>query len=159
MALAPSLDLVLRAVQLEHGAVNRQLIEGVQAFAAPGRIFSVTFLTALDDAFAEVALFVAVAQFERFVFAGAGAGGHRRAAHRAAGQDHVHFHRGVTARIEDLAGFNVRDEAHNSIAFLLESGAHDKNHPPLVKDGGWWVMFFGEALFGVNHHGIRGWRG
>ena len=61
----------------------------------------------LADALAEVTLLVAVAQFDGFVFAGAGAGGHGRAADRAAGQRHVHFHGRITARIEDFARLNV----------------------------------------------------
>ncbi len=86
MALAPSLDFGFRPVQLEHDAVHRQLIQGIHA-AQGGQDFVGDVFDGLGDAFAVIAGFVAVAQFEGFVFAGAGAGRHGRAAGRAAGQE------------------------------------------------------------------------
>ena len=65
--------------------IDRHLIERVEAVEL-GRDRFVDVLDRLGDAFAEVALLVAVAQFERFVFAGARAARDRRAADRAAGE-------------------------------------------------------------------------
>ena len=94
--IGAQLGLGLGAVELEHDAVNRQLVEGVHA-AERGKDFLGHVLDGLGDAFAAVSFLVAVAQFEGFVLAGAGARRHRRAAHRAAGKGNVNFHCGITA--------------------------------------------------------------
>ena len=90
------LGLGFRPVQLEHDAVNRQLVERVHAAQRRQDLLG-DVLDRLGDAFAQVALLVAVAQFEGFVLARAGARRHRRAPERAAIQDHINFHRGITA--------------------------------------------------------------
>ena len=72
------LGLGFGAVELEHDAVNGQLVERIHA--AEGREdFLGDILDRFGDAFAEVTFLVAVAQFEGFVLAGAGARRHRRA--------------------------------------------------------------------------------
>ena len=111
MALAPELGLGLGAVQIEHDAVNGQLVERVHAFEGGQDVIG-DILDGLGDALAEEAFLVAVAQFDGFVFAGAGAGGHRRAPDGAAGEQDVNFHGGIAARIEDFPRNDVRDSAH-----------------------------------------------
>ena len=64
-----------------------------------------------QHALAEVARLVAVAQFEGFVLAGGGAGGHRGAAARAVFEDDVGFDGGIAARIENLPADDARDLA------------------------------------------------
>jgi hypothetical protein len=96
------LGLRFRAVELEHRGVHRQLIERVQADEF-GRDDVGDVFDGLLHALAAETFLVAVAEFDGFVFAGAGAAGHRRAAERAAAQRHVNFHGGVTARVEDFA--------------------------------------------------------
>jgi hypothetical protein len=51
----------------------------------------------LEHSLAEEAAFVAIAEFDGFVFARGSAGGHRGTADRAAFEPHVHFHRGTAA--------------------------------------------------------------
>ena len=71
-------------------------------------------LDRLLHALAEKTFLVAVAEFDGFVFAGAGAAGHRRAPKRAAAQRHVHFHRWITARIEDFTRLDVLNVRHKN---------------------------------------------
>ena len=135
MALAPSLDLVSVPSSL---SMVRSTVSWSSASRprSAGQDLLRDVLDGLGDAFAEVALLVAVAQFEGFVFAGAGARGHRRAAHRAAGQDHVNFHRGVTARIEDFTRLYVMDCAHKYVVFNseLRKSGKDSQSAPLTLD-------------------------
>ena len=97
------LALVWRAVEFDHRFVEGHLVQGVQFF--DGRsddIFDVR--DRFKNAFAGVNRLVAIAKLPRFVFAGAGSAGNRRAAHRAAGEFDVGFNSWIPARIEDLAG-------------------------------------------------------
>jgi hypothetical protein len=80
----------------------------------------VDVLDGLADALAEVALLVAVAQFEGFVLAGGGARGDGGAAERPAAEDDVGFDGGVSAGIEDLAGDNRRDLGHGRPLMKVE---------------------------------------
>ena len=100
-----------RAVQLDHGAVQGELIQGIQA-ADGGEDFVGDVFDGFGDAFAEETALVAVAQFEGLVFAGAGAGGDSGAAGGAAGEEDVHFDGWVAAGIKDFARFDVRNSAH-----------------------------------------------
>ena len=71
------------------------------------------------DALAEVTRWVAVAQFEGFVFACAGPGGHRRSPGRALVQNHIDLDRGIAPRVENLARLNVNDGAHELTVFTV----------------------------------------
>ena len=68
----------------------------------------------LEDALAEVALLVAVAQLDRLVRAGAGPGGDRGGADGAVVEQDFDFEGGVAATVQDLAGVDVLDETHDS---------------------------------------------
>jgi hypothetical protein len=86
-----------------------------------GLDFGVGVGDGLLHALAAETLFVAVAEFDGFVFAGAGAAGHGRAAGRAAGERHVHFHGGISARVENFARLNVLNVCHHSPLFYQGS--------------------------------------
>ena len=109
--VGPENGFGFRAVQLEHGAIEGELIQRIQT-AHDGEDFVSDVFDGLGDAFAEETAFVAVAQFEGFVFARAGAGGNGGAAGGAAGEQDVHFEGWVASGIEDFAGFDVRNCAH-----------------------------------------------
>ena len=83
-----------RAVERDHLLVERPLIE-VGAHERR-RDLAVDVRDGRADALAEIPRLVAVAQFQRFAFAGRRAGRHRRASERAAGAD-VDFNGGIAA--------------------------------------------------------------
>ena len=93
--------------------VHGQLVQRVEANELGRNNFG-DIADGLLHAFADETFLVAVAEFDGFVFAGAGAAGNRRATDRAAAQGHVHFHRWVTARIEDFTRLNIMNFAHFS---------------------------------------------
>ena len=72
-----------------------------------------------EDALAAEARLVAVAQLDRFVGAGRGAGRHRRAPDRAVGEDDVDLDRRIAARVEDLARVDEVDEGVHALAFAF----------------------------------------
>ena len=100
--------LRLGAVEVEHDAIDRELIQGVHPFQFREDLFR-HVLDRLGYAFAQVTFLVTVAQLECFVLAGARSGRNRGAPHRAPGQDDIDFHSWVPTRIEDLARFDLRD--------------------------------------------------
>src|SRR6185437_7500261 len=88
------------------------------------------------DPFAEVALGVAVAQLDRFMFAGRSAAGHRRATARARSQRQIAFHRGVAAGIKYLARRERSDGIHELI--LREEGGSGSGPPgPAIEKRKW----------------------
>jgi len=97
---------VLRSVELDQLVVDLGLIVRVPAFDL-GRDFLVHVRDRFGHAFATVTLLVAVAQFPRFMFAGAGAARDRPASERAIFKTHVYFDRWISARIENLARMNL----------------------------------------------------
>ena len=91
------------------------LVGGVHAGQGLGN-FAVHILDRLEHAFAQVALLVAVAQFDGFVLAGGGAAGDGGAAAGSVHQGDFRFDRGIAARIENLARLNflnLRDDVHD----------------------------------------------
>ena len=106
------LGLGFRAVELEHRGVHGELVERVHADER-GLDFGVGVGDGFLHAFAAETLFVAVAEFDGFVFAGAGAAGDGGASDRAACERHINFHGGVTARVEDFARLYVLNFCHN----------------------------------------------
>ena len=107
MALAPSLPLLGVPSRSSSSRSMADLVAGVLAEQA-GAMVSLTLCDGLEDALAEVALLVAVAQLDGFVGAGAGAAGHGGPADGAVVQDDFDLDRGVAAAVEDFAGVNVR---------------------------------------------------
>ena len=93
-----------------------QLVGGVQADDGGGEDFR-DIGDGLRHTLAEVAGFVAVAEFDRLVFASAGAAGNGRAADGSSGQFDIGFDGWVAARIEDLTGADGKNGcvAHKKI--------------------------------------------
>ena len=114
------LALVLRAIEADHRGVDADLVLRVMTDEEGGDLF-VHVLDGLEDALAVVALLrvdalseglrahVAVAEFVGFVGASRGAGRDGRATADAGGEDDIDFDGGVTAGVEDLAGFDIND--------------------------------------------------
>ena len=103
--------LVLGAVQVDQGLVQKGLLAGVQAehrFADLG----VDVLDGFQHALAQVALHVAVAQLDGFARAGRSARRYCRAAHGAGFQQHIAFDGGIAAAVQNLAGDDVNDCTH-----------------------------------------------
>ncbi len=72
--IGAQLVLVRRAVQVEHGLVHGGLVERIFALQALGdRAVDVGY--GFQDALAAIALLIAIAQLQRLVDAGGGAGG------------------------------------------------------------------------------------
>ena len=111
--MAPSLPLFGGAVERDHGRVDQALIGGVHAFQLR-RNHGLHIGDGLQHALAQVVALVAVAQFHGFVLAGGGARGHDGAAQCAAFQNHVRFHGGIAARIQNLARANCNNLGHIS---------------------------------------------
>ena len=111
MALAPEPALVRGAVEIDHDLVDLDLLlDGLIAQRLED--FAVDGLDRLLHALAEIALLVAVAQFDRLMRAGGGARGHRRAADRAVFQHHIDFDGGIAPAIENFAANDVDDGGH-----------------------------------------------
>jgi hypothetical protein len=100
--------LVRRAVQIDHDIVDRRLRLGIHA-ADRIEDLGLNGGHRLQDTLAAIARLVAIAQLDRLMRAGRGAGGHGGAAEGAALQQHVHLHGRVAAAIENLA----RDDIGN----------------------------------------------
>ena len=95
-----------------------------------GAILLLTFSTALVDALADVDLLVAVAQLDRLVLAGAGAGRDGGAAERAVLEQDVHLDGRVAAGVEDLPALDEFDvEAH--VAVRPDTGGNAGVRRPL----------------------------
>ena len=95
-------------VEREHGAIDADLVERVLADER-WRNLGFDVGDGVEHALAEVAFLVAVAQFEGFVLAGGGAGGHGGAAERAGGEADIDFNRGIATGVEDFAGGDCCD--------------------------------------------------
>ena len=120
MALAPEPALVRRAVEIDHDLVDLDLLlDGLIAQRLED--FAVDGLDRLLHALAEIALLVAVPQFDRLMRAGRGARGHRRAADRAVFQHHIDFNRGIATAIENFTANDVDDGGH--VCTFLDGGS------------------------------------
>ena len=94
--------LVRRAVELDQFLVEASLIGRIKALQSAGDCF-VHIAHCFGYALARITFLIAIAQFPRFVLAGAGAARHRGAAKCAAIQMDIYFDCWVAARIENLA--------------------------------------------------------
>ena len=111
MALAPSLALF--GVPSSSISISSMPTWSVASMPnSSSAMVVVDVLDGLEHALAAVAVLVAVAQLQRLVRAGGCAGRHRRAPERAVFQHHFHFHGGVAARIQNLAGLDRFDVRH-----------------------------------------------
>ena len=102
--------LVVGAVEVEHHLVDEPLVERVEALERVGDLV-VDVPDGLEHPLAAVAV-AAVAQLDRFVFAGRGSRRHRGAAERAGVEQHLDLDGGVATRIEDFASGDADDLAH-----------------------------------------------
>src|SRR5690606_2914116 len=102
--------LVRRAIELDHGLVDLDLVFGIEA-ADGFEDLAVDGGDGVLDALAEVAL-AAVAQFDGLMRASRGARGNGRAAETAIFEVHVHFDGGIAAAVENLAADDVDDSSH-----------------------------------------------
>jgi hypothetical protein len=103
--------LVVRAVALEHGLIDTQLIAGVQTVDGVGQ-GAVDVLDGGDHALAEIAAGVLVAQLEGLAGAGGGAGRHDGAPDGAAGEHDFGLHGGIAARVEHFTSGDELDIKH-----------------------------------------------
>jgi hypothetical protein len=103
--IGAELALVRGAIEIDHGLIDAELIEGIHAldFFEDG---GVDVFDGLGDALA-VVLLAAIAQFDGFVGAGGSAGGNGGAAEAAVIQNHIDFDGGVAAAIVNLATLDV----------------------------------------------------
>jgi hypothetical protein len=107
--VGPELLFVGRAVEFAHGAVDTDLVEGIEPGDGAGDGF-VHIGHGLLHAFAEVTGGDPVAEFPCLVFAGAGAAGDDGAAGGAALQGDLDFDGGVAARVDHFAAADGLDE-------------------------------------------------
>ena len=103
MALAPRRDLV--------GVPSREIMAWSRARWSAASMpvmalgdFGVGVGDGFEHAFAEISGFVAIAEFECFVFAGGGAGRNGGTADFAGGQSDFSFDRGIAAGVDDSGG-------------------------------------------------------
>jgi hypothetical protein len=100
--------------------IEGPLVGGVEASDGAGDL-GVGVVDGLEDALAEIAGFVGVAQLEGFVFTGGGAGGHSGTAQRSAAEGDFGLDGGIAAGVEDLAGVDASDLGGHG-RWLLGSG-------------------------------------
>ena len=104
--------LVCRAVELDHRAVDVNLVLGLEP---PDGLeeFAVHRLDGALDALAEIAL-AAVAQFDGLVGTGGSARRHGSAAHRAVLEHDIDLDGRVAAAIQNFAADNIDDGGHGA---------------------------------------------
>ncbi len=103
-----------RAVEVDHDLVDLGLLLGIEA-AQGLEDLAIDGADRLGDALAEIAGLVAVAQLDRLMGAGGGAGRHGGAAERAIFQHDVDLDGGIAAAIEDFASDDVDDGGHGGL--------------------------------------------
>jgi hypothetical protein len=116
------LGLGFGAIQLEHGLIYGQLVERINPLHR-WEDFLRHVLDRLGDALAQEPLLVTVPQLDGFMLPGARARRHSGPSNCASGQDHIHFHGRIAARIQDFARFDIINRAHNlnfKFQFLLK---------------------------------------
>ena len=89
-------------IELDELAIDPCLVERIEPRERRGNYF-VDATHRFGDAFAAVTFLVAIAQFPRFMLAGAGATRNRRASERASLEVDIDFDGRVAARIKNLA--------------------------------------------------------
>jgi len=110
--------LVGRAVQFDQDLVDESLLGGVLADHFVGDDI-VDILHRLEHTLAFIAGGIAVAQLDRFMFAGGCAGGYCSAPHSAAFKGHIHFDSGVAAGVENFTCKDINNGGHASSLFAL----------------------------------------
>ena len=106
------------AVQLEHGVVDQHLVGGIQTFDSGSQHF-VDVFDRFEGALAEIALFVAVTEFQRFALAGGRTGGNDCTTLDTIVQQHFHFHGGVATAVQNFSSMNFNDFCHTFSPFKI----------------------------------------
>ncbi|MCY1411921.1 hypothetical protein D9M71_273170 [compost metagenome] len=105
------LGLVLGTVQLDHRAVQSFLVSSVLAQQqVADRAVDVGH--GLQNALAQVTALVAITQFQCLAGTGGSTGRRASAAYDAVLEDHIGFHGGVAAGVQNLAALDVDDLCH-----------------------------------------------
>ena len=128
MALAPSRPLF----GVPSSAISVSSILACASASMPpsaSKISPLTASTALRTPLPPIARLVAVAQLDRLVRAGRGAGRHGGAAARAVLEDDVDFDGRIAAAIEDFAADNVGNGGHGVPAIGISGLLQDATHP------------------------------
>ena len=104
--------LVRRAVEVDHGLVDRGLLGRLHPFElGPDRLLDV--LERALHALAAEPLGLAVAELHGLALAGRGAGGDGSPAPGPGLQGDLHFQGGIAARVEDFARVHAGDRGHD----------------------------------------------
>ncbi len=117
MAFAPKRDLCIGTVQIDHGLVDESLLSGIQADDGFSDL-CVHVLHRLQHALAQIALLVAVAQFNRFFLTCGRARRHGGTAHHTRFQQHVRFYGRVATGIQNLTRYDINNCTHSSLPSL-----------------------------------------
>src|ERR1041385_591086 len=113
--------LVFRAIQFDHFLIQNALIGSLHTGQSLGD-FTVHVFHGLEHTFAQIALLVAITEFNRFVLTGGGAAGNRSASFDSADQRDFSFDRGIAAGIKYLAGMyflNFGCDFHHFLISLM----------------------------------------
>ncbi len=102
--------LIGSAVEFDHGAIHRDLIERVESLDF-GVNLGVYEVHRFGHALAKEGL-AAIAQLNRLMRAGGGARGDRGATEAAVIEHHIHFDRGVAAAVENLPSGDIDNGRH-----------------------------------------------
>ena len=81
----------------------------------------VDVVDSLENAFAEITAFIAVTEFESFIFAGGCAGRNSCATNSTAFENDINFNRRVAAGVYDFTTDNFRDFCHYKIPLSLKT--------------------------------------
>ena len=99
------------AIELEHGAVDAELVGDFHAFY-DWSDFLVDVGDCFQDAFAKISGFVTIAEFESFAFAGGCAGWDDGARFDAVVEGDFYFNSWVATAVEDFAAMDFYDFCH-----------------------------------------------
>jgi hypothetical protein len=132
--IRPELGLVGRAVQVDEHLVDHVLVE--HRLPEQGVLDGpVHVLDRVEHAFAVVDAGVAVAQLDRFMFAGGGSGRHGGAAEDPLLGHDIHFDCGISPGIEDLTSHDGFDVAHGLLRWFDGWEFRTSHHiPPKEKE-------------------------
>ncbi len=111
--VGPEVAFEVGAVEVQQLLVDARLVGGLPADKGPGDDF-VDVFHGLQNPFAEIALFVAVPQFESLPLARRGSARDRRPPHGPAFEVDLYLHRRVPPRVENFPGKNIDNFTHDN---------------------------------------------
>ncbi len=118
--MAPETALVGRPVGVDHGQVDRALVQGVEPLEEVGDL-AVDVRHGVEHALAPVAV-ATVAQLDRLVGTGRGARRDDGPTGGARVENHLHLDGGIAAGVEDFPADYLFDQAHCAPSLLLAVG-------------------------------------